>query len=414
MEANNNFDDYLRQRLDGHEILPPPYQAGKLPVPVPISKPWFRNTIFIAAVLIVAIFISGILIIFQNKQTASNSVLPVHKNTIQSVDKEANTELLTKEASLPDENFPLQPLNKPINNQANQKEIIDQPASRIILAEFQRINMIPLREQRFSLVPKTLLNRKTDLRVMLPKTTDETNSSAIRVKTRPEQSLSAGLFFTPEWLFNTTGLDAKNMRSAGLEINYQLHRYSIRMGMGISHNRSNEEWDMAYQSYLGSYQKLDSMSFMYDAENHVLVPKYYLSDVTIYDERIENEKSIVSSTYTYLQIPLVMGYDFAEWKNLSFGLRAGPQLSLLIDASNSEPTYDAGNNRVISMTNISPDRLKTNWQFTAGPICNMWFGKGLSLQLEPHLKYYFNSVYEKATTDKPFAFGMRASVLIQL
>jgi hypothetical protein len=90
-------------------------------------------------------------------------------------------------------------------------------------------------------------------------------------------------------------------------------------------------------------------------------------------------------------------------------------LSVLISEKASDDSYDPGKDKVLSTNNLTPDRIKTNWQAIIGMNAGYRFSPVITFELEPQFKYYFNSVYEKAsTTRKPYSFEVRASLIYNI
>jgi hypothetical protein len=90
-------------------------------------------------------------------------------------------------------------------------------------------------------------------------------------------------------------------------------------------------------------------------------------------------------------------------------------LSILIHEKESDDAYNPGKDLVLNVNNLTPDRVKTNWQAVLGLNAGYRFNRRFGFEIEPQFKYYFNSVYEKAsTTQKPYSFEVRAALLISL
>ncbi|PKP27226.1 MAG: hypothetical protein CVU06_02960 [Bacteroidetes bacterium HGW-Bacteroidetes-22] len=141
---------------------------------------------------------------------------------------------------------------------------------------------------------------------------------------------------------------------------------------------------------------------------------YHLSERNVYDSVSQNVINEIDKRYTYLQIPLLFGYRFFEQNRFGISVNAGPTLSILLSTKETS-NYDPGRNLIINTTTLSPDRIKTNWQFSAGLGFSYHLTPKLYIELEPRVKYYFNSVYEKASaTRKPWSFELRSGLLYTL
>jgi hypothetical protein len=77
--------------------------------------------------------------------------------------------------------------------------------------------------------------------------------------------------------------------------------------------------------------------------------------------------------------------------------------------------YDPGKNKIILINRIAPERIQTNWQILGGFNATYHFSKRLGIELEPEIRYYFNSVYEKSDNDKkPWSVGIHAAFIVIL
>lgn len=223
------------------------------------------------------------------------------------------------------------------------------------------------------------------------------------------------LYYCPEIIFNV--IDSKHFtNSFGAELQYRFfnNRYLLRTGLGLSISQGYYEYIIDYQQHLGVYNDLDSITYSLASDNFHLLPSYYFSEEDIFDTAITNHAVKYFKKFTYLQIPLIMGYDFVQRSNLSFGIRIGPLLSLLLNDQNIETNYEAGKNKIIQINKITPDRIHVNWQIVAGINSTIYPGDHLFFEIEPRFTYYFNSVYQKSNnTNPPFSIGLRIAAGIK-
>ena len=225
---------------------------------------------------------------------------------------------------------------------------------------------------------------------------------------------SVGVHYTPEFMFNTLDQSKKLVNTGGLEATWYIGPYSIRSGIGISVTSGVTALGYNYNDYLGMTKKLDSVSFSYDAAGRKILPNWFYSDKNVYDTALLSVTNEISKRYTYLQFPLILGYDFHQGEILSFGFRAGPVLQVLIKEEQLNQDPGAGDNQIISINQLTPDRTATHWQALLGFNSSVLLSRRVKLELEPHIKYYFNSVYEKtSTTSKPWSVELRTALIIK-
>lgn len=227
--------------------------------------------------------------------------------------------------------------------------------------------------------------------------------------------LAYGVYYRPELVYNLIESD-KLTNSFGVEIQYRFFndRYSIRTGAGLSISKGYYEYATEYQQYLGAYDKLDSISFAWDDRQYNLLPTYYLSEQEVFEDTLTTTYSKIYKTHYYLQLPMILGYDFISGKNFRVGLRAGPRLSLLVDSKRLNSLGDSGKNKVIQINQITHDRIKANWQFVGAINIGVMTRGRFFVEVEPEFTYYFNSVYQSPELKKnPWSVGLRIAVGIR-
>jgi len=246
----------------------------------------------------------------------------------------------------------------------------------------------------------------------LTRTANNDNPAAGSIVQR-EWRLGTGIYFSPEWMFHTLE-DTKFINNFGIEGMFRFGRYSIRTGAGLSISKGTNQLQIEYNDYLGSYMKLDSMTFTWDDNHYLIIPlSYYLTNKDVYDSLMKLEDAKIVKRYTYLQVPLILGYDFFQRNKISLGFRAGPILSVLLSEKTLSDTYDPGKKRIISINDITPEQVNLNWEIMVGFNATFRLSRIIGVEIEPYGKYYFNSVYQTpGSAGKPWSVGLRAAFFI--
>ncbi len=254
--------------------------------------------------------------------------------------------------------------------------------------------------------------KKTDSAKLLSSGTNEKPGSS--PANNRKWNLSLGIYYTPEWMFNTLE-DTKFVNNFGVEGTFRFDRFSIRTGAGLSLGKGTNEIVVEYNDFLGAYNKLDSMDFTWNDPAHQYVPTMYVSKQDVWDSLMKLDYARVVKRYTYLQVPMILGYDFWQTERISIGVRMGPVLSVLLATKQLSGEYDPGTKRIVSINDIAPEQVSLNWQVMAGMNAAFRLNKTVSFEIEPCARYYFNSVYEKpADNSKPWSVGVRAAFVIKL
>lgn len=242
----------------------------------------------------------------------------------------------------------------------------------------------------------------------------EIKSLEKQIKHEGKFTPSLGAYYTPEWMFNTLE-GVKFVHNFGIEGIFNYGPFSIRTGVGLSIAKGTNELSVEYNEYLGTYNKLDSMDFTWSNPSQQYMPSYYMSRQDVWDSLLKLDNAKIVKRYTYLQIPLIFGYTFFERERISAGFRIGPQLSVLVATKQLSADYDAGKNKIIRINDVSPGQVNLNWQMMAGINGTMRLTDELKFEVEPFVRYYFNSVYEMpANHAKPWSVGVRVAFLIDL
>lgn len=226
----------------------------------------------------------------------------------------------------------------------------------------------------------------------------------------PRSVFLLGLSCSPELMFNTLEGN-KFINNIGVEIAFYKGRVSLRTGAGVSVSKGITENSVEYNSYLGAYNHLDSITFSYNANYGDFTPKLYLSEEKVWNSESSYDSIDIVKRYTYLQIPLAIGFDFWQNGKFSAGVRVGTIMSVMLSEKQLTGTYDPGENQFIGMNNITPDRVSTNWQATGGISFTAVLSKRIALEVEPQAKYYYGSIYEKSgNVPKPWSISIRTAL----
>jgi hypothetical protein len=243
---------------------------------------------------------------------------------------------------------------------------------------------------------------------------NETNNILPETPESPAKSagsLSYGLFYKPELLFNIID-NNKLIHAAGADIQYRFldSRFLIRAGLGISFSKGYNEYIINYNEYMGSYQRLDSVTFTLAENNFTLIPIVHQSEQQVYDTAVQALPSKVYQQFCYLHVPFMAGYDFIRRENYALGFRMGPALSVLLNRNPAAVTYEAGMNQVLAVDSVTPERAVFNWQLAAGLNFTIR-GPGFTfVELEPAFSYYLNAMHQDLEENKhPYSIGLRLS-----
>lgn len=236
-----------------------------------------------------------------------------------------------------------------------------------------------------------------------------------RIRESKFRNQSLYLYYNPEIIRNIIE-NEKLMQGFGIGWQTRIFNndYIIGTGVGLLKSKGYYQYKVDYNEYLGNYQRLDSISFTWNASEFSLEQTRHTSNQVVYDTVVISEHAKVYRDFQYLQIPLTLGYDFIKTNRFSAGLRFSPVLSVLLSNKPVDFKYDPGINQLIQINRITADRVKTNWQLRGGLSITRSIGNSLYIEIEPQYIYYFNSVYEKSESkSSPYGASVRIALGIK-
>ncbi|MCX6304867.1 MAG: porin family protein [Bacteroidetes bacterium] len=224
------------------------------------------------------------------------------------------------------------------------------------------------------------------------------------------QFFSANLGITPEIAFYG-GSDEYTRTNYWLNggITYHISRFSIASGIDLGYVYDEGKYGVEYKSRdsIGYFNGVTS--YTVGSNNEII---YNTQVIGVYDSLQHLAGASVRNRYTYLQVPLLLGYRFFESNRISLTFQAGPAVSVLLGSHKEEPAVDYRNARIISVDNNTPSRIQTNWQILANIYFEMRLNKKLSFYMEPSFKYYLKPMVtqENVTFRPPWTIGLGVGI----
>ncbi len=221
----------------------------------------------------------------------------------------------------------------------------------------------------------------------------------IPLKTKVEipQFYTFNLGISPELsLYRTADRYSETNYWLNTGVTYHAGRFSIQTGVGLGYIFDHANYRVNYKSKdsIGYFTSI--ISFIVNPGNIVV---FTTKDFPVYDslQHIADDRAI--NRYTYLQIPLMLGYELFETNHFSLGIKVGPAISFLIGTKEALPFIDYPNARLIRVENNTLSRVKMNWEIQAALDLEYRLVKNFSMYAQPYYKHYF----------KPFATGESTS-----
>jgi len=188
---------------------------------------------------------------------------------------------------------------------------------------------------------------------------------------------------------------------------YHVGKFSVQTGIGLGYVFDHADYRVNYKSKdsIGYFTSI--ISFTVTPGNIIV---YTTKDIPVYDSLQHAADDRAISRYTYLRIPLMIGYELFESNRFSLGIKAGPAISFLIGSKEALPFIDYPNARLIRVDNNSLSRVKMNWEIEAALDLEYRLVKDFSIYAEPSYKHYFKPFETQETTSSkardPYSVGI--------
>ncbi len=242
-------------------------------------------------------------------------------------------------------------------------------------------------------------------------TPSEPNTPEFKSDYGKKGNILLGLTFTPEITFFPSDNNLTNQSySVDGSVIYKFSGYLLQSGVGVQFASDDGNYKVDYQKFLGTYEDVYNVTF--DTTASGVVPVYHTQTVEVYDSISRVTLTPTKNKYTYLQIPILFGYG-EDYKRISWFVKGGPSVAILINEGQPSVNFDSGNNRVLNYENELPARINTNWSFVFSAGVGYKLGNHISITLEPTMRFYMKSAYERnvVTTKHPYSLGIRTGLL---
>ncbi len=189
-------------------------------------------------------------------------------------------------------------------------------------------------------------------------------------------------------------------------------RFIIESGIGGNYTTESVKYQITYSTYDSVGYYIGVTGFTVDPQNPDSV-RFETSLKSVYDSI--NHFNIQENTnkFAYLQIPLRIGYRVIQKDRFSLDLKLGVLFSVQIYKEVPAVPYRGSDGEKIEVIRQYPDRLLTNWQYTAGLGINYQINNKLRFTIEPFYRQYLKSVYSTGSAysaRSPYGFGIRGGL----
>jgi len=222
---------------------------------------------------------------------------------------------------------------------------------------------------------------------------------------------SAGINFNPSIIFYDPNPYNKILGGEAV-IHYKISSFNIMTGLGFSRMEDVGSYRVDYvsQDSIGYYLRV--VSFIPDPRNPGNVT-YIVTREPIYDSVEHYVIADKTNYYSYLDIPLSVGYSILQKGRVSLTASAGVKFSVLVAKNEPQIDFWISDAELINIERQIPARTMTNWRFTAGLDFGYLFAEKFSIHLEPVFEQYISPIYKEQAgyePSKPYVIGVKAGI----
>lgn len=227
---------------------------------------------------------------------------------------------------------------------------------------------------------------------------------------RVRSMITGQLGVLPELAFYDDGEKYRKMNywlHGGVDWHISAFSIGTALELGYMYDQGKYAVDYKSRDSVGFYTVV--VSYAAGPDNEVV---YHTQLITLYDSILHRDDPRTTDRYTYLRIPMLLGYRIFEHNRFSLTFRAGPALTLLLGTRKGDPVIEYANARIIRIDEETPARMKTNWQLWADLMLEMRINEKYSLYLEPSWKYFFRPTadQENIHSKPPWSLGIGLGV----
>jgi len=200
--------------------------------------------------------------------------------------------------------------------------------------------------------------------------------------------------------------------TAEANIGIIINKFYIETGIGYQQMNEKGVYKFTYKSNdsIGVYNRV--VSFEIDPENPDEI-NYKTTETTVYDSIEHHSLQSPTFKYSYLNIPLKVGYKFWENNKLSLGIETGLLFSKLMSSEIPKPEFNNPEYSLLRVEDNSPTRVDINLQMLVALRVNYRLNGAVSISVQPEFTKYLNSIYNielGGPNTKPYTMGMRFGI----
>jgi hypothetical protein len=210
---------------------------------------------------------------------------------------------------------------------------------------------------------------------------------------KPYFTLSA--YFSPEVTeYQRIASESReNSYYGGLALSYNTSRFILQAGLEYSTFKDLGDYMVNMSTY-------DSVGFYHDVVGFEIDPNnpdsiiFETHTVAVWDSVQHHSHQQTNNSYTYLQVPLMIGYKAMQRGLFSAHIKAGPSFSFILNRKEPNLNFRMPGATINGIDNYTAPRLNTNIQLLVSVALHIQLTEKFGLLVEPTYRYYVNPVYD--------------------
>jgi len=284
----------------------------------------------------------------------------------------------------------------------------------------------PINKPDFTFKDSSKSTRKTDT-IPTEQAKQEQQKSALDKLTQYSKTNQwiLGLSYNPEMLYGIkkdqipSYNNSKYINSFCLNIKYNMDGIIISSGLGLGFYKKDISSIIYYKSDVSSDLKnsmisSDTIVDPQSGKKIVTNDMLNVNDASLNSNYLNSISSQVTHLkYTYLQIPLMIGYQKPIGK-LFYTFNIGGIYSMLL--SKKEPVAITNDYQLINIDNTTSLQIENSWIFECSAGIGYHFNKLIYSSVEPVFRYYCGSLNKNNEVEikHPYSLGLKAGIYFKL
>ena len=200
--------------------------------------------------------------------------------------------------------------------------------------------------------------------------------------------------------------------SADLSLGLTAGRFYFETGIGYQDVREKGSYTIEFRSYdsVGYYNSVQSFEVNPLNPDEIL---YKTEEVTVFDSITHFSPASPTYSYTYLNIPLSLGYKVLQKDRLTVGVETGIRFSWLMNSNHDVVAFSYPESTHVRTYDQTPGRVNMNLSWQIAGRLDYRILRSMSVSVKPVFTKYLNSIYDTRSgyrNTKPYSMGIQVGI----